>query len=714
MQKIAILGGGVGSMTAAYALTSEPGWRERYEVTLYQVGWRLGGKGTTGRNPFAGDRIQEHGLHVWLGFYDNAFRTMRDCYEELNRPPGMPLRTWTEAFQRFNSATLAEYVNGSWKLWKIELPVNDEVPGDGGELLKPWSYVQMLLQWLLEAMVGPTHQSAVERVIEAVQASRNILHVRTEVHSWVSTTAASTNPDHHRVLAWLVDHLHEARELLQAMPGRPEHHAQNDRNRLVDLVTRFFERFRERVIGEIEAHDTTRRLFILAELAVAGVRGLIADNVIEDGFAAADEMDFRAWLSKHGASELAVSSAPVREVYDLCFAYHDGQLDKPDIAAGTAMEIILKMCFAYKGSAMYKMEGGMGDTIFVPLYEVLKKRGVRFEFFHRVRKLELSEDKSSISRIQIDRQVNLKDGVAEYSPLRTVRSLPCWPDAPLFEQLKEGEEIREKGIDLESSWNGWKPVEAIALEAGRDFDHVVLGISIAAFPSICSELIEADEKWRLMVDGVKSVQTQAVQLWFDPTLAELGYPDESPMVGTYAEPLDTWADLSELLPRENWAEPAPKTIIYLCGPKTSGIDPPETDTSYPAREAHHVRETTIDWLNQNFGGMLPDGAPPDNPKGIDWQKLHAPEEAKNEERLDHQYLRANIDPSERYVLSVAGSTKFRLRSGASGFSNLFLAGDWVKSGINAGCVEAAVMTGLAASRAICGSPQTIIGWNPDE
>ena len=67
MQKIAILGGGVGSMTAAYALTSEPGWRDRYEVTVYQVGWRLGGKGTTGRNPLAGDRIQEHGLHVWLG-----------------------------------------------------------------------------------------------------------------------------------------------------------------------------------------------------------------------------------------------------------------------------------------------------------------------------------------------------------------------------------------------------------------------------------------------------------------------------------------------------------------------------------------------------------------------------------------------------------------------------------------------------------------------
>ena len=28
-------------------------------------------------------RILEHGLHVWLGFYENAFRMIRDCYEEV-------------------------------------------------------------------------------------------------------------------------------------------------------------------------------------------------------------------------------------------------------------------------------------------------------------------------------------------------------------------------------------------------------------------------------------------------------------------------------------------------------------------------------------------------------------------------------------------------------------------------------------------------------
>jgi uncharacterized protein with NAD-binding domain and iron-sulfur cluster len=36
------------------------------------------------------------------------------------------------------------------------------------------------------------------------------------------------------------------------------------------------------------------------------------------------------------------------------------------------------------------------------------------------------------------------------------------------------------------------------------------------------------------------------------------------------------------------------------------------------------------------------------------------------------------------------SLQARLRPAASTFSNLLLAGDWVRNGINAGCAEAAV------------------------
>jgi uncharacterized protein with NAD-binding domain and iron-sulfur cluster len=48
--KVAVLGGGVGSIVTAFYLTSTPALRARYDVTVYQVGWRIGGKGASGRN----------------------------------------------------------------------------------------------------------------------------------------------------------------------------------------------------------------------------------------------------------------------------------------------------------------------------------------------------------------------------------------------------------------------------------------------------------------------------------------------------------------------------------------------------------------------------------------------------------------------------------------------------------------------------------------
>jgi hypothetical protein len=61
------------------------------------------------------------------------------------------------------------------------------------------------------------------------------------------------------------------------------------------------------------------------------------------------------------------------------------------------------------------------------------------------------------------------------------------------------------------------------------------------------------------------------------------------------------------------------------------------------------------------------------------------------------------------ALSAVGSSASRMASAGSGLSNLFLAGDWPKTGLDCGCVEAAVMGGMQASRAISGYPETIPG-----
>jgi glycine/D-amino acid oxidase-like deaminating enzyme len=59
MQKIAILGGGIGALATAAELTNDPNWQKNYDITIYQMGWRLGGKGANGRNRDISNRIPE-------------------------------------------------------------------------------------------------------------------------------------------------------------------------------------------------------------------------------------------------------------------------------------------------------------------------------------------------------------------------------------------------------------------------------------------------------------------------------------------------------------------------------------------------------------------------------------------------------------------------------------------------------------------------------
>jgi uncharacterized protein with NAD-binding domain and iron-sulfur cluster len=84
-------------------------------------------------------------------------------------------------------------------------------------------------------------------------------------------------------------------------------------------------------------------------------------------------------------------------------------------------------------------------------------------------------------------------------------------------------------------------------------------------------------------------------------------------------------------------------------------------------------------------------------------------------------VRGNFQPSDRYVLSVPGSVKYRLDPGDTGFENLVVAGDWTRCVINAGCVEAATISGMLAAEALLQRlgigeelPVPIIGRNPPE
>ena len=106
--RVAILGGGVGAMTAAFALTEIDKTGEIYDITVHQLGWRLGGKCASGRNRDHGLRIEEHGLHIWAGFYENTFTVLRCVLNALSQVPGQPIVTIDDVFKRQDQIFFAQ------------------------------------------------------------------------------------------------------------------------------------------------------------------------------------------------------------------------------------------------------------------------------------------------------------------------------------------------------------------------------------------------------------------------------------------------------------------------------------------------------------------------------------------------------------------------------------------------------------------------------
>ena len=145
---IVILGGGMSSLVTAFELTSLPDWKDRYTITIYQQGWRLGGKGASGRNAAASERNEEHGLHLLFGCYENAFRILRRCYEEVVRGPGaLPWRV-EDAFKPHHTITMYEERRSEWLPWELEFPSADGIPGEGPPLaLSPLTYLKLLVRW---------------------------------------------------------------------------------------------------------------------------------------------------------------------------------------------------------------------------------------------------------------------------------------------------------------------------------------------------------------------------------------------------------------------------------------------------------------------------------------------------------------------------------------------------------------------------------------
>jgi uncharacterized protein with NAD-binding domain and iron-sulfur cluster len=138
---------------------------------------------------------------------------------------------------------------------------------------------------------------------------------------------------------------------------------------------------------------------------------------------------------------------------------------------------------------------------------------------------------------------------------------------------------------------------------------------------------------------------------------------------------------------EEWGVNEPANLAYFCGAlQEEPLNPADKNT--PSRAAAKVQAATERLFNRQIRDLWPDA-------------MNASGELNPALVMD-RYQRANIDPSERYVMSVAGSSSARLQANATGFDNLVITGDWIDNGFNAGCVEASVMAGMEAGNALLG------------
>ncbi|MEJ8849210.1 FAD-dependent oxidoreductase [Variovorax rhizosphaerae] len=655
--KVAILGGGPGGISAAFWLSATPALRARYEVTVHTLGWRLGGKCASGRNMAVGGRIEEHGLHVLMGCYQTAFQTIRACYAEWTPRASSPFKVWTDAMTPQWQAAVEEQAPGVtpplWAPWTFTLPEFSGQPGDAVAATDTEALVGLMADAAL-AMLDANLDPALAAQLNYRPA---LALLRRLASSPTMQNGSTEGIDATRV------ELQGAAERIRSRvipAGRPD---KIDSATSASMGTGF--------------PDTLNRLWILADLAFSVGLGWLCDLCARgpSAYDALNAQDFRNWLGGHGATQSTMDSAPIRALYDLTFAYRNGDastLANGSMAAGVTFRFVMDMVFGYRHAPFWKMNAGTGDALFTPLYQVLEARGVKIDLFHRVTGIELSADKSQVGTIRIDQQAAFVNG--RYQPFVVVKGLDCWPDQPLWEQLVDGEQLRADGVNFESSGDTTSAGQ-VDLTLGTDFDLVVLAVPPDVIEAVAPQLSAANARWQSMVAQSASVATEAFQLWLAPGLDKLGWTSDATIVSAYAERFDSWADMSQQLPLEDWpAANAPQAIEYFCG-----CLPADALPANPSQDAQA-------WLDASIAGLWPAVAVPGGPM-------------KPGTELS-RYCRANWEGFERYVQTPAGSVKYRLPPGPAQFGNLYLAGDWTLTRFSGGCFESAVESGSLAAAAI--------------
>ena len=604
--KVLILGGGMGGLATALTLTDTPERRARFDVRVLAEGHLLGGKGASTRNPdpALGRRSEEHGLHVFFGFYHNALRLMRGAYAEAARSPGNFPATFGEAFDISQSVV---FHDGS-EHYTVTFPKT--VVGWGTAAMSPKVLVEEFLQ-VVEGILGGSLETF---VFDALFAG-----------------------------------------------------------------------FGNKVARDILVFSLTLVRAVLDDVVIGGKTW---DDL--------DALDFRAWMKSHKIPLLPdiTHSAVMQVPYDGVFAYEGADQSNPRLSAGVAARGLLTLVSRYEVGPYYSMTAGMGEVVFAPIYQVLKARGVTFEFFSKVKAVHV-DSTSQVDAVTYCHQATVTAGPYAYDPLTQIDGVTCWKNP--FDASQLTAPIPIAGEDPYSDAVTAQVFGDTTLAVTTDFDWVVCALPAPVTAKVLTGTLTPALS---RIANIPTVATLHLETWFKNPTTTLGWTYGADVLGGFPQPLNSMQLRDKYLDVEPWLGPSkPHGLLYASGPFGGGWATNSEDPASRATAAVAADTEARAFIADELWKAIPHAATPP-PKTFDNAVLFAP--SNPGDPIAAQYIRHNIDRSARYVLMVPGGLADRPPPVPPGLVNLRLAGDWTKNGVDIPCIEGTVVSALEAAASILG------------
>jgi uncharacterized protein with NAD-binding domain and iron-sulfur cluster len=687
-RKVLILGGGMAGLTAAYELTRTPELRAAWSVEVVEMGHRYGGRLASAHRPERWHRNEEHGLHVWFGFYDNTFRLAEDVYRAWQRPDGFPFDTVWDALRPIHHSDHGFDSPHGPRLVRSHHPSNADQPGLRGTRT-PLGWLTTLVDALATA----------PRTLSAMLLEPEKGAARSQSHRSSVFPAPGTRERLRRTVRRLESIFGRIATLTPSLDA-------TQRVQQGAVMGRAFARMHApvvRLLRRLTASNPHQAEFVAAvDLLFASTRAVLdpEHGVLHDGdLDRLSHLELRELLGRHGAHADTLSCSRLLDsVYDMPFAYVDGRRDKPVLEAGTALRFTLRIVADYKYAIAFLLKCGAGETLVAPLVELLRSRGVTFTPFHRLSALDIDTHHRRVRGVRMVRAARVKDGY----PL-TIRRGPfaAFAAEPSFEHLEDGDQLRDRGVDFYSRFGDRGEDGVVERLEGRDFDDVILALPLGSVVadadgnSPVGDWLDFHEPARRCLERLYLVPTVAAQVWLRETPKALTVADRS--VVTFRAPYSVFCDMTPVIDYEGWGEQRPAASVYLCGahplatPGAGSHAPEALREDFAEARAQLVELLDSPEGSTELGGLenLFHG------RGV-------------EHTMDTQYVRANVQPWDLADLARPGADAVRLEAADTGLTNMALAGAWVRTIMNTTSLEGAVSSGIAAARALGVETQPIL------